>query len=331
VDPAGNAPAPQPKIEYTPYQSAQPDSAYNQPEGQPQYGAPQGQPQYGAPQGQPQYGAPQGEGQPQYGAQPPQQDWYPQQQQQFSGGAHYYSQPPSYNYNYSSQPGGYTGYAQAPAYQTPQFGPPGMTLHPRVATAPSGLTIPVTLQTSISTQVAKDGDFVQASISTNVPLQGLSYIPSGSVITGQITHATAGRMMERSGQLSVEFNKLQLPDGESVPIQAHVLGDIGKYQDKDGVYHGEGFGTKAGNFALRAGGGAGLGAALGTALGAIAGGRIGTGAWAGAAIGGGLGAVDSLFLRKGRNVLIQSGTPMQIQLDAPVQVPVDIQPQFGAS
>lgn len=254
---------------------------------------------------------------------------------QNSAPSSYYGGVPVYNNTYGAPPayGGYTGYnnySNNNGYQNPQFGPPGMMLHPRVATAPSGLTIPVVLQTAISTQVAREGDFVQAEIDKNVALSGLAYIPSGAVITGQITQAQAGRMMDRSGSLGIEFDKLQMPDGQTIPIQAHVLGDIGNYEDKDGVYHGEGFGTKFGNFALRTAIGAGSGAALGTALGAITG-RVGTGAWAGTAIGGGLGAMDSIFLRKGRNVLIQSGTPMQIQLDAPVQVPVQIQPQYGAS
>lgn len=261
----------------------------------------------------------------------------PQQPAFTNNYSNYAYAPPAYGAYQPPQYSGYTGYAgyaqppQYPPYQQ-QFGPPGAMLHPRVATAPAGLTIPVTLQTAISTQVAKQGDFVQASINQNVPLSGLSYIPSGSVITGQITEAQAGRMMDRSGSLGVEFDKLQLPDGESVSIQAHVLGDIGKYEDKNGEYHGEGWGTKLGNFALRSAVGAGSGAALGSALGAICG-RVGTGAWAGTAIGGGIGALDSVFLRRGRNVLIQSGTPMQIQLDSPVQIPVNIPPsnQYGAS
>lgn len=296
VDPTGNQAPPQQPMFQAPAQGYPPQDA-----------APA---QYAPQDGQPQY-APQTNYAPQYGSP-------------------YYSQPPAYNYGYGG-PTGFTGYSQAPAYQYPQFGPPGQMLHPRVATAPAGLTIPVTLQTAISTQVAKEGDFVQASIGTNVQLQGLSYIPSGSVITGQVTEATSGRMMNRSGSLGIEFTKLQLPDGETVPIQAHVLGNIGNYQDKDGEYHGEGWGAKLGNFALRTGLGAGTGAALGTAMGAIVGGRIGTGAWAGTAIGGGLGALDDVFLRRGKNVLIHSGTPMQIQLDAPVQVPVDIPTQYGAS
>lgn len=336
IDPAGVQP---PANQQTPSQQFQgqgqtqfPTQQFQGQTDQPQYPTQQFpgqvQAQYPAQQFQAQSDQPQQ----QFQQQPPQ---YPAQQFQsqpgYGGGSPYYSQPPAYNYSYGAPGGGYTGYAQTPAYQYSGFGPPGAMLHPRVATAPAGLTIPVTLQTAISTQVAKEGDFVQASIDNNVQLQGLSYIPSGSVVSGEVTSATAGRLMNRSGSLGIAFNKLQLPSGQSIPIQAHVLGDIGKYEDKDGTYHGEGWGAKLGNFALRTGIGAGGGALFGTALGAIAGGRIGTGAWAGTAIGGGVGALDDIFLRRGKNVLIHAGTPMQIQLDAPVQIPVDIQPQYGAS
>lgn len=320
--PAAQTPYPPAQSSYTPAESSYP------PAEQP-YAAAQSQPQaYPASDGAGGAGfVPQQQESFQPAWQPPAQEYQPPQ----SYGSPFYQNRQSSNYGFGA-PANYTGYSPAPSYQQyPQWGPQGAMLHPRVATAQAGLTINVDLQTAISTQVAKDGDFVQAKIAQNVPLSGLSYIPAGSVITGQVTEAQAGRMLNRSGSLSVTFNKLQMPDGQSVPIQAHVLGDIGKYQQKNGEYHGEGWGAKLAGFAERAAIGAGGGALFGTALGGITG-RVGTGAWAGTAIGGGLGVADDLFLRRGRNVLIQAGTPMQIQLDAPVEVPVELPQQsaYGA-
>jgi hypothetical protein len=60
---------------------------------------------------------------------------------------------------------------------------------------------------------------------------------------------------------------------------------------------------------------------LGTAVGAIAaesGSGAGRGAWSGTAIGAGAGLLEGLVLRKGKNVLLSSGTQMQLQLDSPV-------------
>jgi hypothetical protein len=262
------------------------------------------------------YSAPYGYGNAQYStsAQPP----YGYGNAQYSST----SQAPYYygNAEYPTTPLApyYTGRAPWPNYN-----PAPYAVRPRVAYAPSGLVIPVMLATSISTQVARVGDYVQANLSQNVPLRGLSYIPAGSALVGEVTTAEGGRLFNRSGALAIKFDQLRLPDGRSIGIQAHVLGNIAHYEQKDGEYRGEGWGAKLGGFALRAAIGAGGGAVLGTAIGAIAshGAGIGTGAWAGTAIGGGIGAIDDLIARRGRNVLIHAGTPMQVQLDQPIMIP----------
>jgi hypothetical protein len=120
---------------------------------------------------------------------------------------------------------------------------------------------------------------------------------------------------------------LRTPDGIETPITAHLVGGIGKYMEKGGsdtsdTLRGETAKNKFVSAGLRTAVGAGAGAALGTAVGAIAGGSkgAGKGAWSGTAIGSGVGLADSLLLRKGKDVTIQSGQSMQLQLDAPVQI-----------
>jgi type IV secretory pathway VirB10-like protein len=265
----------------------------------------------------------------------PRQEYYPLRETP--------SRPFQYpNYGYQNQQQGYgepytrPGYypSGSPDYEAPsnypQYQPqyqsqqqPAPDFRGGLAYIPQGLVIPIDLRTAISTQVAKEGDFIEASVNTNVPLNGTSYLPAGTVISGQITEAKAGRRLSRSGSLSIEFNNLRLPSGASFPIRAHLLGSIGRYKDVNGVERGEGMRAKLGQFAIRGIGGAGLGAALGTGLGAIVGGGsgAGTGAWAGAAFGGGLGAMDML-LRKGRDVIIPSGTVMRLQMEQPLSLPL---------
>ncbi|HEY9871489.1 MAG TPA: hypothetical protein V6D08_20195 [Candidatus Obscuribacterales bacterium] len=205
-----------------------------------------------------------------------------------------------------------------PAYAAPYAQPP--YLQGRIVQAPAGLIIPVTLATAISTQVAKAGDYVQATVSQDV-LLGNGTIPQGSVVSGQVTDAQAGRLLNRSGALSVTFNQLRLPDGSTAAISGHLVGDLGKYSlNQQGTARGEGWGTKLLGVGMRTAVGAGAGAALGTAMGAITGGSLGTGAWAGTAIGGGGGLLEALILRKGRNVIIPSGTALQFQLDQPANI-----------
>jgi hypothetical protein len=259
---------------------------------------------------------------PSYG-QPPASGYQPVQ---YSPGGSNYAQtpPPSYGQPpYGQPPYGQPPYgAEQPAPGQPPYGAPGGFRQGRVAYAPAGLVIPLSLQTSISTQAAKSGDMVQAQITQPVSL-GDATIPAGSLVIGTISEAEAGRRLSRSGSLTIQFNRLRTPDGVETPITGHLIGGIGKYKEKDGSQeiHGEGGTAKLGQGLIRTGAGAGLGAALGTAVGAIAGRGYGAGmgAWSGAAIGGGLGASDML-LRKGRDITIPSGTAMQLQLDAPATI-----------
>lgn len=284
--------------QYQPYQPYDSNSGPEQEEPPARYMPPPPPQSYGY---RPQYG-------PQYNASP--NEGY---------GDHFYGGGGSGEGTYGIQPSQYYGNA---AYQG------GFNNGPRAGTvyAPQGLNLPMTLQTAISTQVAKPGDLIQGEISQMVSLGGRGYIPAGTQVVGSVGESRAGRRLSRSGALSIEFTSMRLPSGQMVPINAHLVGDIGKYKNKgqgnQDLYRGEGAGTKVGQFFLRGLGGAGLGAALGTGLGAIAGGShgVGRGAWGGAAIGGGLGAADML-LRKGRDVIVPSGTEVQIQLDQPVALP----------
>lgn len=263
---------------------------------------------------------------------------------------------PAYAQSYGTDNPSFAGRSE-PAIGAPSCPPPGESCY-----VPAGMSLSASLATSISTDVAKPGDLVEANLSQAVILQG-GQIPAGSVLIGRVANASAGGFLGKSGRLTINFNRLRLPNGVEVPMAAHIKGEIGKYKqtgNDSGSFAGEGAGTKVGQALLRTAIGAGTGAALGTAVGAIAGHGnstvnyqpmyapygatvvpvgyapsysngaargAGRGAWSGAAIGGGVGLADSLLLRKGKNIEISSGTPVQLQLDAPLMV--SSQPQYG--
>ncbi|MCC7527588.1 MAG: hypothetical protein IT342_03635 [Candidatus Melainabacteria bacterium] len=233
----------------------------------------------------------------------------------------YYNTGAPQQATYGGPPQGYG----APQYGAAQYGAPQGYRTGRVTYAPAGLTIPINLQTAISTQVAKPGDLIQATINQSVML-GDSQIPAGSLVIGTVTDSSAGKYLGRASSLTIKFNRLRTPDGIETPITAHLVGGIGKYtdggSDQDDTLRGETWKTKVGQAGIRGAIGAGTGAALGTAVGAIAGGRggVGRGAWSGTAIGAGAGVAQSLLMRKGKEVTIPSGTAMQLQLDAPVSI-----------
>lgn len=192
----------------------------------------------------------------------------------------------------------------------------------RVVYAPAGLMIPATLDTSIATSVAKAGDMIQAKVSQAIIL-GDSQIPVGTTLIGQVTDSKAGKFLGRTGALDITFNRLRTPDGQEAPISATIVGEIGKYDNvEDGAIKGETWKGKVVQAGVRGAVGAGTGAALGTAIGAIAGGGrgAGRGAWSGTAIGAGLGVAQSLIARKGSDVVIPSGTAIELKLDSPLQL-----------
>lgn len=221
-------------------------------------------------------------------------------------------------------PGG--GMQQGQDYNNQQSHMPHM-MQGRVVYAPAGLVIPAKLSTSIASDIARAGDLIQAEV-TQAVILGESQIPAGSVLLGQVVEANEGKMLGRSGGLEVKFNRMRTTDGREIPLTAHIVGGIGKYNDagsdRSDQFKGETWKGKAVQAGVRGLIGAGTGAALGTAVGAIAGGGrgVGKGAWSGTAIGAGAGVAQSLILRKGANVRIASGTPIELQLDAPLQFSV---------
>lgn len=252
------------------------------------------------------YNAPASQPNPSFNTRP-----YGQPNQQQAYGQQPYGQPPYGQPLYSQQPYGQQPYGSS------------MVRQGRITYAPAGLVLPISLSSGISTQVAKAGDVVQATISQTVML-GDSMIPAGSVVLGTVTDASAGKMLGRSASLGIKFNRLRTPDGTETPISAHLVGGIGKYAGgaQEDTVKGETWKGKVVQAGVRGAIGAGTGAALGTAVGAIAGGGrgVGKGAWSGTAIGAGVGVAQSLILRKGSDVNVAAGTAMQIQLDAPVSI-----------
>lgn len=192
----------------------------------------------------------------------------------------------------------------------------------RVAYIPAGMMIPVKLQTSISSSVAKSGDVVVATTAEDINL-GSSVIPANTTLTGHITEAADGAWMGRSGSISIKFTSMRSAYGVETPITAHISGNVGKYEDKgNSTFRGETNSTKIKKAAIATGVGAGLGTVTGIAIGAIAAGGhgVGRGALTGAAIGGGLGLAQTFLLRKGSEVNLTQGQTFNLQLDAPVTV-----------
>lgn len=229
----------------------------------------------------------------------------------------------------SAESSGYNNYQQN--FCRPQ---PGW-LYPqqRYGTLPSGITLPISLDTTIAPETAKKGDYIQAHITQNITLGGPNYLPGGTVVTGEVVPPDFGqsndskradRKAERKGSMTILFDQFRLPNGLLIPLQAHLVGDIDNYKPKGNEANKpEGFGAKLLNFGLRTTLGNGMGSAFGAGLGGISQGHygVGSGAYYGMAMGSASGAMYGALQRHPRGVLIHAGTQMQMQIEQPVQIP----------
>jgi len=160
-----------------------------------------------------------------------------------------------------------------------------------------------TLERSVDARRAKPGDEVTAKTNESYTTAGGMTIPRGSRLVGRVTEARAHAREEgaAASQLGIVFERAELPDGRTVPMQATIQavaaarsqaqGDLGSAShgaDAFGSSHASGGGFAGGGLGGGLGSGAigGAGAAAG-GVGAAGGGVFGSAAGnAGAAVGG---------------------------------------------
>ena len=116
-------------------------------------------------------------------------------------------------------------------------------------------------------------------------------VPAGSVMRGVISSVTKATRTERTGKLTVAFDRLTVGD-RSYPIRATV----------EQAIESEGIRGEAGRIGVGAGAGAIIGALLGG----------GKGALAGILIGGG----GTIAATEGKDVELPAGTVLRVRLDS---------------
>lgn len=219
---------------------------------------------------------------------------------------------------------GYQTYGQQGGYQQPNYGynqnynnPPYQNnqLQGRVSTAPAGTYMTATFTSPVSSEYARVGDRLMASLGTPITgSDGSILLPAGSQLEGQVVMVRPAGRAGRHGELDVRFTAALLPNGQRIPLSARI-----QTEDGTGLITGGSTKGRIGKAALKTGVGAGLGAALGTAMGPLSGGKVGKGAIYGTAIGGGLGALKAAW-DKGDEAVIEAGRPLNIVLDQPLTV-----------
>jgi hypothetical protein len=170
----------------------------------------------------------------------------------------------------------------------------------RELTVPNGTTLPLELETALSSETAHVETPVRARLRNAVVVNGYTAIPAGAVFVGTVTDVErAGRVKGRS-RLAFRFNEVQMDNGRE-DLQTNVI-----------TYEGE---QSKGEDATKVGAGAGIGAIIG----GIAGGA--GGAAKGAVIGGAAGT-GAVLATRGKEVKLAAGTDIAASLADSVKIRV---------
>src|SRR5271156_7121173 len=181
--------------------------------------------------------------------------------------------------------------APAPAPQPPPPPPPTVI--------PAGTTITVTLDQTVNSQTANNGDPFAASLAVPVTSGTWVVFPVGTKVGGTVVTAQSAGKFKGNALLQLVIDSVRI-DGTRYPMQTNEIEDVGKNRGK------------------RTAVGAGGGAAFGAILGAVAGG--GKGAAIGALAGGGAGTAGAAFTGK-KDIVLPAETRLHFKLAQPLSVP----------
>jgi hypothetical protein len=178
--------------------------------------------------------------------------------------------------------------------------PPQKTFEELVVSADS--VIGLRIESTVSSEVARVEDPVEARVTRDVRVGSAVVIPSGSRVLGSVIQVERGGKMKTAARIGVRFHTLVLADNTRMPMQTEAIYREGKSPGNESA-------AKVGGAAV---GGAILGAIIGGGKGAAIGGAVGAA--------GGTGAV----MAGGRNpAVLNAGTSLTVRLSQPVTIIVE--------
>lgn len=186
-------------------------------------------------------------------------------------------------------------------------------LRANVSAIPAGQALLISLNEPVSSQTARVGDSIEATLAAPILVEGRTVVPAGSEVRGTVTHVSEASRLGKHGEVEVRFLSIQKPSGENIPMEATVVTTNGTPILKGDTYKMD-VAKGVGIAAL----GTGIGAVGGTAVGGLLG-VAGTGAAVGTAVGAGVG-IGYAVGRKGRSVDLAKGTHLSIKLTQPATI-----------
>jgi len=177
----------------------------------------------------------------------------------------------------------------------------GLFMAPAIAATrqiPAGTSIPVTLETTVSSATNRPEDRVDARVRADVVARGRVVIPAGSELRGHVVSARRSGRVKGLAYLSMSFDEL-VTHGNTYRIATRRIGVQAK--------------PTHGRDAKIIGGGAGAGALIG----ALIGGK--EGAAKGALVGAGTGT-GAVLVTRGKEVTLASGSRWRVRLAEPLEM-----------
>ena len=168
-------------------------------------------------------------------------------------------------------------------------------------TVPSDAVLGLQIERTVSSELARVEDRVDARVTRDVRVGDRIAIPAGSTVRGSVSEVDRGGRMKGKARLAIKFHTIVLADGTQLPLKTDAV-------VREGQSPGNESAAKVGGAAI---GGAILGAILGGGKGAAIGGAVGAGAGTAAA------------MSNDRNpATLAAGTTVTVRMQAPVTVTV---------
>jgi hypothetical protein len=164
----------------------------------------------------------------------------------------------------------------------------------------------IQLESTVSSEVAKVEDAVNAKVTRDVKVGPDVAVPAGTKLLGSVMQVARGGKMKDKARVSVRFHTLVMADGTRLAINTDAIIREGKSPGQE----------SAAKVSAAAVGGAILGAIIGGGKGAAIGGSVG-------AAGG-----TAVVMAGGRNpAVLNAGTAVTVRLQQPVSVTIERVPQ----
>lgn len=168
-------------------------------------------------------------------------------------------------------------------------------------TVPSDAVLGLQIERTVSSELARVEDRVEARVTRDVRVENRVAIPAGSTVRGSVTEVDKGGRVKGTARLAIRFHTIVLADGTQLALKSDPV-------IREGQSPGGESAAKVGGAAI---GGAILGAILGGGRGAAIGGAVGAGAGTAAA------------MSNDRNpATLTAGTTVTVRMQAPVTVTV---------